>query len=165
MPDGKLFRQLLDIAQECRRSGGRFVVNDRVDLALAAGAAGVHLGQEDLPAAKARNLLGPDAVIGLSTHNLRQFEEALDQPVDYIAVGPVFATATKTGGDPPLGCGFIKQVRKLTRLPLVAIGGINPERAGQVWEAGADSAAVISDVVNHADPARRVREYMERSKR
>lgn len=121
-----------------------FIVNDRADVALLTGAAGVHLGQTDLPAAAAREALGADKLIGLSTHTLEQLEAARSAPVDYLAFGPVFATATKADTEPVVGCDGLREARRRTEKPLVAIGGITPENAGEVMEAGADSVAVIS---------------------
>ncbi len=163
MPDLDLYNELLHVRRICSAAGAKFVVNDRVDLALATGAAGVHLGQDDLPVEAARALLGARAVIGLSTHNEVQFRRAISLPIDYVAVGPVFETRTKESRDPPLDLDFIRLARRLTRLPLVAIGGIDLERAIQVWESGADSVAVISDIARSPDPAGRVRQYRLRA--
>jgi thiamine-phosphate pyrophosphorylase len=112
-------------------------------VAALAGAAGVHLGQDDLPPDAAREILGPGRLIGFSTHNEEQVKAAATAPVDYLAFGPIFATTSKDKPDPIVGCEGLKKVRTLTKKPLVAIGGITPENAGQVIEAGADSVAVI----------------------
>ena len=119
------------------------IVNDRADVAALADDAGVHLGQDDLPPAAAREILGPGALIGLSTHNQEQVRAAASAPVDYLAFGPIFATASKDKPDPVVGCEGLRAVRSLTEKPLVAIGGITPENAASVIEAGADSVAVI----------------------
>lgn len=163
LSDREFLEQLRQIRELCSVGGARFLVNDRVDLALASGADGVHLGQDDLPAREARKILGPKAVIGFSTHNEEQLRQAADLPIDYVAVGPVFATRTKKSGIPPLGVDFVRRARQLTRLPLVAIGGIDLERAVHVWAAGADSVAVISDIVDSPDPAERARQYRLRA--
>ena len=128
-----------------RARGARLIINDRVDLALALGADGVHLGQDDLDPADARRLLGDDAIIGYSTHNLAQAELAAHLPIDYVALGPVFATATKGNPDPIVGLDAVRQVRATLdpRLPLVAIGGIDATNARRVRDAGADAVAVI----------------------
>ncbi len=163
LSDRDFYRELLGVREICRAAGASFVVNDRVDLALAAGADGVHLGQDDLPVDTARKLLGTGAVIGLSTHTLQQLRHALTLPIDYVAMGPVFATRTKESRNPPLGLDFIRTARRLTTLPLVAIGGIDLERAALVWAAGADAVAVISDIVRSPDPAERARQYRLRA--
>ena len=135
-----------------RKAGIRLIINDRVDVALAVGADGVHLGQDDLPVKSARDLLGPNAIIGLSTHNLQQAEKARNLPVSYIAVGPIFSTRTKSNPDPELGLDRLRQISKVMKsIPLVAIGGITPQNATDVIAAGADSVAQISFLLS--DPA------------
>jgi len=120
------------------------IINDRADVAALAGAAGVHLGQDDLPVAAARALLGPQKIIGLSTHNQAQLEAAQTLPANYLALGPVFATATKADTEPVVGLERLRVLRRLTDKPLVAIGGITPENAASVLAAGVDTVAVIS---------------------
>lgn len=159
--DALLHQQLLQIKKLCQTSKANLLVNDRIDLALAAGARGVHLGQTDLPVEAARRILGDKALIGISTHTLEQFIHAQASDVDYVAIGPVFPTLTKTSEYEPLGVDFLYQNAANKRHPLVAIGGINLENARQVWQAGADSVAVISDIANRQDPAARIREYMD----
>ena len=127
------------------------IINDRVDIALALKAHGVHLGQTDLPAPAARRLLGDRAIIGLSTHNVEQVQVARRQPLDYIAFGPVFPTQTKEAPEPTTGLRILKTVRHLTDLRLVAIGGISPENAPDVFAAGADAVATISNIVKEPD--------------
>jgi thiamine-phosphate pyrophosphorylase len=144
-----------------RQQGGFFFVNDRADICRLSGANGVHLGQDDLNVAAARKVAGSDGVIGLSTHDLRQFEAAVESSADYIAVGPIFATASKKNPDPVVGVDFLRQIRKLTRKPIVAIGGITLDRVGEVINAGADSIAVISDILTAKNPAARVKQYLE----
>lgn len=144
-----------------RQVGAAFLVNDRPDIARLAGANGVHVGQEDLEAAAARAIVGLGATVGVSTHNLEQIKAAADTDVDYIAVGPVFATRSKAKADPVVGLELIRQARQLTRKPIVAIGGITLERAGEVITAGADSVAVISDILAAKNPIARVKQYLE----
>lgn len=125
--------------------GVQLIINDRVDIALAVGAAGVHLGQDDLPPDVARRLLGDDAVIGYSTHSVAQALEASRFPIDYLAIGPIFATSTKENPDPVVGLDGLRAVKAaIGSLPLVAIGGIKPVNIPEVLEAGADSVAMIS---------------------
>ncbi|MFB3904325.1 MAG: thiamine phosphate synthase [Acidobacteriota bacterium] len=161
LADRLLHEQLEQIVTACRRHGARFVVNDRVDLALAGQASGVHLGQDDLPVAVARQLLGKEAIIGLSTHSRQQFLQALEEDVDYLALGPIFESPTKPGPNRPLGCATLARLASMTPLPVVAIGGITLENVTQVWEAGAASAAVISDIAGSLDPSARIRQYFE----
>ena len=135
----------------------QIVVNDRADLALLAGAAGAHVGQEDLPPAAVRRLLGPEAVIGFSTHTVPQIEAAVREPVTYIAIGPVFGTVTKDTGYEAVGLERVREaVRIAAGLPVVAIGGITLQNAASVIEAGASSVAVIGDLLSEGDPAARV---------
>ena len=135
------------------------IVNDRADVAQLSGAAGVHLGQDDLPAAAARKLLGPEKIIGWSTHSAAQVEAANQLPADYLAFGPIFATATKPDTEPVVGLAGLREARKLTRKPLVAIGGITPANAAAVIEAGADSVAVIAGWLGAPDIPARLEEF------
>jgi thiamine-phosphate pyrophosphorylase len=137
------------------------LVNDRVDVALLAGAAGVHLGQTDLAPASARQILGPNRLIGFSTHNLDQALEADKLPVDYIGVGPVFWTSSKENPDPVLGLERLAEICRAVRKPVVAIGGITTDQARQVQTAGAQSVAVIRDLLGSDDVAERAREWCE----
>src|SRR5713226_6754930 len=137
------------------------VVNDRADVAALAGASGVHVGQEDSDVEKARQVVGPEKLVGVSTHNLEQFQRAAASSADYIAVGPIFATGTKSNPDPVVGAGFIRKVRLLTDKPIVAIGGITVERATEIIESGADSVAVISDILRFPEPGMRARQYID----
>ena len=132
-----------------RASGARLIINDRVDIALALGADGVHLGQTDLPPAAARRLLGDRAIVGYSTHSLAQAKAAAQLPVDYIAIGPVFPTTSKINPDPVVGLDLLKRARAITgSIPLVAIGGINGANASSAIDAGADAVAVISTLLS-----------------
>ncbi|MFN0123125.1 MAG: thiamine phosphate synthase [Blastocatellia bacterium] len=141
-------RELFEAARAClplaHAAGARLLINDRADIAMTANADGVHLGQDDLSVEDARALLGPDKIIGVSTHNLDQFRQALYTSADYIAIGPVYATATKQNPDPVTGPEMIRAARALTSKPIVAIGGITPERATEAITAGASMIAVIS---------------------
>jgi thiamine-phosphate pyrophosphorylase len=141
--------------------GVTFVVNDRADVAAAAEASGVHVGQEDLGAEAARSVVGAGKLLGISTHNLDQFRDAAATSADYVAVGPVFSTLTKANPDPVVGIELIRRVRRLTDKPIVAIGGITLERAAEVIQAGADSVAVVSDILRAPDPGLRARQYIE----
>jgi thiamine-phosphate pyrophosphorylase len=138
----------LDFYNEAKAAfstGVTLIINDRVDIALALGAPGVHLGQDDLPPDAARKLLGDKAIIGYSTHNVAQAIAAANLPVDYIAIGPIFETGTKQNPDPVVGLDGLRAVREsIGDIPLVAIGGITLENAGSVIDAGADSIALIS---------------------
>jgi len=145
-----------------RSRGVHFFVNDRADIAQLSGSSGVHVGQEDLGVEQARAVLGADGWIGASTHNEMQFRAAAQTSADYIAVGPIFRTTTKENPDPVVGTELIRGVRALTKKPIVAIGGITLERAAEVIEAGADSVAVISDILRSEDPAQRARQFIRR---
>lgn len=141
--------------------GAQIIVNDRADLAKMSGAAGVHVGQEDLPPAEARALLGTGAVIGRSTHTAAQIDAAVAEPVDYIAVGPVFGTRTKDTGYSAVGLPLVSEAAARAKgRPIVAIGGITLENAASVIAAGASSVAVITDLVATNDPAARVAAYL-----
>ena len=145
--------------------GVRVIVNDRADIAAMAGAAGVHVGQEDLPVDEARKICGAPLWVGVSTHTLEQLRAAEATSADYIAVGPIFPTGTKANPDPVVGLEFLRAARQITRKPLVAIGGITVESASEVYRAGADSIAVIRDLMAARDPAHRAREYLAIAKR
>jgi thiamine-phosphate pyrophosphorylase len=139
------------------------IVNDRVDLARVSGAAGVHVGQDDLPPAAARAQLGPGAIVGVSTHSLAQVEAALGEAVSYVAVGPVFATRTKETGYDAVGLDLVAAaVQRAKGLPIVAIGGITLDSAPAVLEAGASCVAVISDLLTGGSPAARVGLFVDR---
>jgi thiamine-phosphate pyrophosphorylase len=137
------------------------VVNDRADVALIAGAAGVHLGQTDLQPDHARRVLGDGKIIGLSTHNLGQALQADGFPVDYVAVGPIFTTASKENPDPVIGLDGLASICRAIRKPVVAIGGIKLANARDVLAAGAASIAVISDVLASPDVGLRVRNWLD----
>lgn len=151
----------LQAVRVARRLGVGIIVNDRLDIALAVGADGVHLGQDDMPPERARVLVGRDKIIGFSAHSVEQALAADSLPVDYIAIGPVFATATKEGPDPVVGLATLGLLRGCLSKPLVAIGGITLDTARSVLDAGADSVAVISDLLRSPDIAARFRTFLE----
>jgi len=141
----EVFATMERIAELCRDAKVPFVVNDRADLAKLMNAA-LHLGQEDLPPSAARRVVGPETTIGFSTHNEAQLRAAAEEPTDYLALGPIFSTASKLNPDPVVGLDTLRRLRPLTPRPLVAIGGITRENARSVLDAGADSVAVIGDL-------------------
>jgi thiamine-phosphate pyrophosphorylase len=146
-----------------RSRGVTLIVNDRADIALAVGADGVHLGQDDLDPASARRLLGDDFVIGYSTHSLEQIERAARLPVNYVAFGPVFTTRTKENPDPVVGLELLARARAALdpAIPLVAIGGITRANARSALDAGADSVAVVRALLSEpTEIARRTREFL-----
>lgn len=142
-------------------SQARLIVNDRSDIAALVGARGVHVGQNDLMPDDARRICGSALWVGVSTHTLDQICAANLSSADYIAVGPIFATSTKLNPDAVVGLSFISEARRLTRKPIVAIGGITLARAAEVYAAGADSLAVVSDILSASVPAARAREFLD----
>jgi thiamine-phosphate pyrophosphorylase len=149
------------LAEVLLPQGVSFFVNDRPDVAFLAGATGVHVGQDDLDVEQTRQIVGRDKLVGVSTHNLEQFQRAAASSADYIALGPIFRTSSKANPDPVVGLDLLRKARALTDKPVVAIGGISLERAAAVIEAGADSVAVISGILGALDPAQRARQYIE----
>jgi thiamine-phosphate pyrophosphorylase len=160
----KLIAQAQELATALAPLGVKFIVNDRPDIAAIVGASGVHVGQHDLPPEDARRIVGASHWVGVSTHNIEQFREANRTSADYIAVGPVFPTASKENPDPVVGLELLREARRLTAKPIVAIGGIALETAGEVFRAGADSIAVIRDLLRADDPAARAKQYLEAAK-
>ncbi len=158
---GNLFETSLQLSRVLSARGVRFIVNDRADIAALVNAGGVHVGQDDLGVEEARAICGAPQWVGVSTHSLEQVERAARTSADYIAVGPVFPTRTRENPDPVVGLNFIRQARAMTGKPLVAIGGITAETAADVYRAGADSVAVISDLTGAKDLALRVRQYFD----
>jgi thiamine-phosphate pyrophosphorylase len=147
------YRQAEAALQIARAHNVGLIINDRVDVALALGADGVHLGQTDMPVEATRRLLGERVVIGISTHNLEQAQLAANMPVDYVAFGPIFKTSTKENPDPIAGLEALRAVRSIVgALPVVAIGGITLANAEQAWRAGADAVSSIAALVS--DPSR-----------
>ncbi len=157
----QLFENSLQIAERVRRERGVFIVNDRADVARAVDAEGVHVGQDDLPVELARRVLAPGKLLGTSTHVLAQVVEADRSSADYIAFGPVFSTQSKEKPDSVVGLEGLREARKATRKPLVAIGGITVENARAAIEAGADSVAIIHDLLAAPDVAARAREFLK----
>jgi thiamine-phosphate pyrophosphorylase len=156
------------IVARAASAGAAVVINDRADIARLAGASGVHVGQDDLSAADVRTVVGPSAVVGLSTHTPEQLVAAIREPVSYVAIGPVFGTRTKDTGYDAVGLAMVAQAARSagpSGLPLVAIGGITIDSAPDVIAAGAASVAVITDILVANDPAARVRAYLDRLSR
>jgi thiamine-phosphate pyrophosphorylase len=154
------FFQIARITRDLTRSHGcTLIVNDRVDIALACEADGVHLGQEDLPLRAARKLMG-DRIIGISTHDVEQAREAEASGADYIGFGPMFGTTTKETGYSARGLEMLRRVREAVSIPIVAIGGITEANLKEVWQAGADSAAIISDLLGADDIANKVKRIL-----
>jgi len=147
--------------------GARVIVNDRADIARLSGAAGVHVGQDDLAPADVRTFVGTAPIVGLSTHNTAQLEAALTQPIDYVAVGPVFGTTTKDTGYAAVGVELVRAAASVVpgTLPVVAIGGITLDRAPDVIQAGAAAVAVITDLLAGNEPSARVRAFLDRLSR
>jgi thiamine-phosphate pyrophosphorylase len=158
----RLLPQARRIRAACRARGALFIVNDRLDLALAAGADGLHVGQDDLPAPLARRLLGAQLILGVSTHDLAQAGAAVAAGADYIGFGPMFGTHTKDTGYTPRGKAMLRAVRDTVPVPIVAIGGITLENVGEVIAAGADAPAVISAVAGAPDVGVAARAFQER---
>jgi thiamine-phosphate pyrophosphorylase len=157
----ELFETARELAEYLNPLGVQFIVNDRADLVALVGAGGVHVGQDDLGVERAREVVGDGKWVGVSTHNDVQFRGALETSADYIAVGPVFATGSKENPDPLVGVGFVRETRGMTDRPIVGIGGITLERAAEVIAAGADSVAIISDILRADDVGKRAREYVD----
>jgi thiamine-phosphate pyrophosphorylase len=158
--DGLFLELALEAVAAARIAGVPVLINDRADIARLAAADGVHVGQEDLSPADARRVLPEGAIVGFSTHNIGQLERAVAEPVDYVAVGPVFPTRSKTRPDPVVGLDLVRRARGITEKPLVAIGGIAPANAAQVVAAGADGVAVISALLSAEDVSAAARELV-----
>jgi thiamine-phosphate diphosphorylase len=158
-------REFLELAHSVREltraHACRLIVNDRVDVALACDADGVHLGQDDLPLQAARKLL-PTGIIGISTHDRVQAKEAESGGADYIGFGPMFGTTTKATGYSPRGVTMLREIRSAVAIPIVAIGGINEGNVSEIWGAGADSAAIISDILGAEDIAAKITNILKR---
>jgi len=162
LPSGAFLLLCDAIVRAAEGCQGAVIVNDRVDLAQLSGAAGAHVGQDDLTPAAARAQLGPEAVVGYSTHSVGQIEGALREPVTYVAVGPIFGTSTKDTGYDAVGLALVAAAaRQAGSRPIVAIGGITLETAPAVIAAGASCVAVISDLLVGGNPRARVRKYLE----
>ncbi len=160
-------KEAFHMALALRKAAGEveatFIVNDRCDLALAVGADGVHLGQDDLPLAYARAIMGPEKIIGISTHNLHQVKEATSGGANYIGFGPIFRTGTKRDHEPVVGIEGLRLVRAHTPLPIFAIGGLTREQTPLVLEAGANGIAVVSALAKAQDIEAEVRNFLIRA--
>jgi thiamine-phosphate pyrophosphorylase len=175
-PGGQLLAWCEEIAAAARAVDALLVINDRFDIALLAGVSALHVGQDDLPVSAVRRWMGPDAFIGLSTHTPEQIDDALRQPISYLAIGPVFGTMSKDTGYDAVGLERVRlAVRRageaasalsatpaMPAVPVVAIGGITIDNARSVIDAGAASVAVIGDLLSTGDPAARVRDFLDR---
>ena len=162
LPSGSFLDLAEALAESAQAAGATLIVNDRADIARLAGASGVHVGQTDLTPADARLVVGESATVGVSTHNDEQVRVTLGEPVDYVAIGPVFPTASKDRPDPVVGLDGVRRARDIVASsgrPLVAIGGITLERARSVIDAGADSIAVIADLLA-GEPRARARAFL-----
>ena len=157
----ELFESSRELAEYLNPIGVQFIVNDRADVAALAGARGVHVGQDDLGVEQARRVVGEAEWVGISTHNSGQFRSALETSADYVAIGPIFATGSKENPDPVVGVGFVRETRAMTDRPIVAIGGITLERAAEVIETGADSVAIIGDILGAESVGKRARQYVD----
>ena len=161
-PSGPFLELALALVEDVRKAHATLIINDRADIAVLAGADGVHVGQTDLAPDDARKVIGPSPILGLSTHTRAQWESAVREPVSYIAIGPVFGTGTKATGYDAVGLAIVKQASAAAAahgLPAVAIGGITIDNARSVIDAGAASVAVISDLLS-ADPEARCRDFL-----
>lgn len=158
-------REFVDLGCGLKRMleplGVPLIINDRVDVALACGADGVHIGQSDMPCALARRLLGPDMIIGLSVESFNQIIQADDLDVDYIGVSPVFATSTKTDTAPPFGLEGLRRAVRMSRHPVVGIGGMNVDTVSDVMACGVDGIAVVSAIVGAGSPREAASELLE----
>lgn len=163
--DRRHFDECARLAEASRQAGAMFIVNDRADVAVMCAADGVHVGQDDLPPEAVRRVIGAGGagkIVGYSTHNDAQVREAAALPVDYLAIGPVFATTTKQNPDPVVGLAGVAAARRATDRPLVAIGGITRENALAVLAAGADSVAVVRDLITAPDIESAARDFLRR---
>jgi thiamine-phosphate pyrophosphorylase len=154
-----LVEEALILRQSCPRS--LFIVNDRIDVALASGADGVHVGRDDMPCRTARRLMGPNAIIGVTVHGVEEALEAERAGADYVAASPIFSSRTKPDAGEPVGTGLVRVLRARLRIPVVAIGGIDTANARSVIEAGADAICAISAVLLAADPGAEMRGFMD----
>jgi thiamine-phosphate pyrophosphorylase len=164
LTSNEFYRLAIEARKLTRQSGCLLIVNDRVDIALASQADGVHLGQEDLPLETARKLMGEQKIVGISTHDLAQAQEAEKAGADYIGFGPIFGTSTKETGYSARGVEMLREVCAAAKIPVVAIGGITENNVAQVWNAGAEAAAIISDIMaakNVSEKVRRIIAFRE----
>jgi thiamine-phosphate pyrophosphorylase len=157
----EMYQEAVRLGEICRDFGSIFLINDRIDIALAAKADGVHLGQSDMPCPAARRLLGPDKVIGVTVHNLAEAREAQSVGADYLGVSPIFQTATKPDAGKPAGIRLIEEIQREVDIPLIAIGGINHDNAPEVVRAGADGLCAISCVVAKENVREEISKFQE----
>jgi thiamine-phosphate pyrophosphorylase len=150
LSNADFYNLVIRLAPICKQNEVLLILNDRVDVALITDVAGVHLGQDDFPATETRQLL-PDAIIGLSTHNIRQIQEANQLPIDYISIGPIFPTTSKANPDPVVGIELLSKAKTLTSKPIVCIGGIAANEIPELLHAGADGIAMISEIYKTDD--------------
>ncbi len=155
----ELYEEAKMLREICR--GALFLINDRADIALAVSADGIHIGQSDLPLAVARRILGKEKVIGVTVHNAEEARDAEEGGADYLGLSPIFETSTKKDAGKPCGVEMIRKVKKAVKIPVVAIGGINLENAGEVVSAGADALCAISNVVAAEDVRKRIEKYQK----
>ena len=160
-PSRELFEISKRLSSGLAQRGVRFIVNDRPDIALLSGAGGVHVGQDDLGVEEARAICGVGRWVGVSTHTLEQVAAADRTSAEYVAFGPIFPTTTKQNPDAVVGTELLRRARQITQKPLVAIGGITLERSAEVYDAGADSLAVVRDLICAANPGERARQYLK----
>ena len=162
LSDREFFEMARAFRQRTEQAGMTLIINDRVDVCRAVEADGVHLGQDDFPLREARRLLGPNTIIGVSTHRVEQALRAVEEGADYINVGPIFETQTKQHSGPPVGLDLFREIRRLVNIPITVMGGIKLENLDQVLEAGARRIAVVSAVVGADDIATTVRQFRRR---
>jgi thiamine-phosphate pyrophosphorylase len=165
LPAATLLDLTLPIVELAHARAATVIINDRADIARLASADGVHVGQDDLAPRAVRAIVGPAAMVGLSTHTVEQLDAAVAEPVSYVAVGPVFGTSTKATGYQAIGLVMVREAARRAGargLPLIAIGGITLENAASVIEAGAASVAVVSDLLATGDPEKRTRDFLNR---
>ncbi len=164
----EMIEQAAELFSLCRAHGIPFIVNDRVDVAQAVGADGVHVGQDDMPAALARKLIGPDKILGVSAENVEQARKAQADGANYIGASPIFSTPTKPDAPPPMGVAGLERVARAVSIPVVAIGGINATNAASIIRAGASGIAVVSAIVSAGDvkaAARALRKIVDETKK
>src|SRR5262245_2217691 len=157
----QLFANAQRLVSLASQHGLTTIVNDRADIAWLSGADGVHVGQDDLPVGHARTIMGPGKIVGYSTHSLAQALEAEQTEADYVAIGPVFATSSKVNPDPIVQWEELREIRRRIQKPLVAIGGITSENAGQLFDLGVDSVAVIRDLLCAEDVRLKIRQFLK----
>jgi thiamine-phosphate pyrophosphorylase len=155
----EMYEEALRLREICLSAA--FLINDRIDIALAVGADGVHLGQSDMPYKAARKMLGPDKIIGVTVHNLKEAQEAQNLGADYLGVSPIFPTTTKSDAGKAAGITLVEEIRTLVDIPLIAIGGINLSNATEVIKAGADGVCAISAVVAEDNVGREIKRFQE----